>query len=205
LDADHPANGVLLPRRSSALKSSDLGKLRSNAGVLMIQISGSQSGGLILGRASPDLKTWASDIDHKPDTYVAGQYMLFPGRKSTMYVFGVPPGRWRISGVTNSSYAALELNFCLGSPSFEIKAGDVLYAGAFDMDAADIGPDLDLAPAKRWLGSAPQTERLQAVSYMNGSRAPCSGDEIYALEVKGAPFDPSYQWGSKAPLLELKR
>ena len=109
-----------------------------------------------------------------------------------MFVFAVPAGRWRLYGLG----AAPTLNLCLGSPSFEVKAGEVVYAGAYDLDAAELGPDLDLAPAKAWLGA--QGRPLRAASYVNGSLGPCGDNSIYALEIKGAPFEPGYAWGSRA-------
>ena len=71
----------------------------------------------------------------------------------------------------------------------------MLYAGAFDLAAEDITPDMDLAPARAWLGDAARP--VSAAAYANGSLGPCGDNSIYALEFKGAPFEPGYAWGSR--------
>jgi hypothetical protein len=74
----------------------------------------------------------------------------------------------------------------------------VVYAGSFDFAATDMGPDLDLSPAKAWLGATPQAQVLRPAAYVNGTRGLCGANHIYALEVKGAPFEQGYVWGSAA-------
>jgi len=140
---------------------------------------------VLLSREGASDDAFPSRVDHAPDVIETD-----PWHGST-FAFAVPPGRWRISGIGKP----MVLNFCLGAPSFEVKAGEVVYAGSFDLGAADVGPDLDLAPAKTWLAGHPQAEAVHAAVYTNGSRGPCSGNAIYALEVKGAPFEPEYAWG----------
>ena len=88
------------------------------------------------------------------------------------------------------------LNFCLGSPSFEVKAGEIVYAGSFDLSASVFEPNMDLAPAKSWLADPSKT--VLAATYVNGSQGRCSNNTIYALEINGAPFEPGYGWGSRA-------
>jgi hypothetical protein len=115
---------------------------------------------------------------------------LFAHQKMTAIV--VPPGRWRIYGLGLSPI----LNLCLGSPSFEIKAGEIVYAGEFDLSRDDVSPNLDLAPAQAWL--AGQNRKITPAAYANGSLGPCGDNSIYALEFKDAPFEPGYAWGSRA-------
>jgi hypothetical protein len=112
-------------------------------------------------------------------------------REPTWFVYAVPPGRWRI-GWSNF------LSYCLGSPSFEIKAGEAVYAGTFHIEGPTLAPDLDLAPAKAYLGG-PSAETLRAAVYRNGERGSCMGlSHDYALEFPGAPFAPGYSWGGAA-------
>jgi hypothetical protein len=141
---------------------------------------------VLLSREGTSENVFPSRVDHAPDVIETDPW------HGNTFAFAVPPGRWRISGIGKP----MVLDFCLGAPSFEVKAGEVVYAGLFDLGAADLGPDLDLAPAKAWLAGHPQAEAVRAAVYTNGSRGPCSGNAIYALEVKGAPFEPEYVWGS---------
>jgi len=181
------------PRKT--LAPTDLAGLRSDAAVVMVQVKGigAQGGlGVAFNRIGADAETMPSITDHAPDMVFAGTGWLYAHREGNMFVFAVPAGRWRLYGLG----AAPTLNLCLGSPSFEVKAGEVVYAGAYDLDAAELGPDLDLAPAKAWLGA--QGRPLREASYVNGSLGPCGDNSIYALEIKGAPFEPGYAWGSRA-------
>lgn len=103
----------------------------------------------------------------------------------------VPAGRWRISQTR-------VINHCLGSPSFEVEPGEVVYIGTFDMSGDDMGPDLDLAPARSAM-QGPGAERLRAAVYRNGSTDSCRVPFVrYPLEIEGAPFEPGYRMGSAA-------
>lgn len=108
--------------------------------------------------------------------------------------YAVPTGRWRMESL---GY----LSFCLGSPAFEARAGDIIYAGTFDYSARRLGPDLDLEPVRAWLSETSFGERVRAAEYSNGwvSRCDRGKNEIYAVEVEGAPFREGYEWGSAAP------
>lgn len=101
----------------------------------------------------------------------------------------VPAGRWRISQTR-------VVNHCLGSPSFEVAAGETVYIGTFDMSGDDMGPDLDLAPARAAI-QGPAAARLRAAVYRNGSTDTCRVPFVrYPLEIEGAPFESDYRWGS---------
>jgi hypothetical protein len=135
---------------------------------------------------------YPSRTDHRPDSFAAGQIpSIWHHGGSYMFAFAVPAGRWRVNYIASW----IVLNFCLGSPSFDVAAGDVVYAGAFDFSGQYLGPDLDLAPAKAWLAGLPQALTVRPAVYLNGSLGVCGNNEIYALEVKGAPFEPGYVWG----------
>ena len=64
------------------------------------------------------------------------------------------------------------------------------------MGGTEIGPDLDLTPASAWLANTGKT--ASAARYVNGSQGPCGDGDIYALEIKGAPFEPGCAWGGSA-------
>ncbi|MDB5431203.1 MAG: hypothetical protein JWP35_2319 [Caulobacter sp.] len=113
-------------------------------------------------------------------------------KRAPFAAIAVLPGQWRIAGFGM-------LNFCLGAPSFEVKAGEVIYAGAFDFAAADLGPSLALDGAKGWLGAGSAAEALRPASYSNGSTDSCGGYGVYALEIKGAPYADGYHWGGAMP------
>jgi hypothetical protein len=93
----------------------------------------------------------------------------------------------------------IELNFCLGSPSFEVKAGEVVYAGQLDMKQDRLVPNFALEPVTAWLAGAKAAARLRPAGYTNGSRGTCAPNSIYALEFEGAPFEQGYVLGSKVP------
>ncbi|MCX7357476.1 MAG: hypothetical protein NT015_04930 [Alphaproteobacteria bacterium] len=115
------------------------------------------------------------------------------------HIVQVPPGRWRVTSITQTSgfdYAVYITDFCLGAPSFEVRAGEAVYAGSFTQRGA-FGPDMDLTAAQADLAEVPAiASRLRAASYINGATYPCGGTYIYALEVPGAPFSEDYAYGS---------
>lgn len=121
------------------------------------------------------------------------------------HVLPVPPGRWRLTSITRQppfEQGIYTTTFCLGAPSFDIAAGEAVYAGAFDPTLA-FAPNMDLAPIQASLADAPAiTSRLRAASYVNGATYPCDGTYIYALEVQSAPFMPGYNAGSNYGLRE---
>lgn len=108
-------------------------------------------------------------------------------RPETVYslVFEVAPGRWRIDSIAGDNQAAL--SFCLGSPAFDVAEGEIVYAGAFDLGGADLGPQMALGPVQQALTGTGLAERLRPARYENGSRGPCIGNNAYALEVPAAP------------------
>ena len=132
-------------------------------------------------------------VDKPKTVFVAFQHGLSGNRKDgRFYAFSVQPGLWRLAGIH-------ALNLCLGSPAFEVKAGEVVYAGSFDLSAEGIGPDLSLDGPRAYLAGHAVASRLRPAAYRNGIVDRCQGvGSIYALEVPGAPFEPGYQGGSRA-------
>ncbi|MGZ3314987.1 MAG: hypothetical protein ACXU8Q_12510 [Caulobacteraceae bacterium] len=109
------------------------------------------------------------------------------------YVIAAPPGHWRLQGVAGAS-------FCLGGPSFDVGAGEAVFAGAFDA-SAPYAPDLDMAPAKAELADAALAARLKPAQWSNGESFPCGvmrPKAIFVLEIPNAPFAAGYHSGSRA-------
>jgi hypothetical protein len=174
------------------LKPTDVATVRPDAGVLLVRLKGLDlhaGRGLIFNREGPDKDTAPSLTDHAPDIVIFSKGLLFARREGDMFAVAAPPGRWRLYGLG----VMPTLNLCLGSPSFELKAGEVVYAGAFDLSADDLGPDLDLAPARAWLAGV--GDKVKAAVYTNGSQGPCGDNTIYALELEGVPFEAGHASG----------
>ena len=177
------------PTRS--LKPGELSLAPPEGGVILVRIRGigpKGGGGMSFSRLAPSGDASAAVDDHAPGYAVAALGWIYAKREGNWFAFAVPAGQWRISG---SGF----LSYCLGAPSFTVGAGEVVYAGAFDLAGQSIGPDLDLEPARTYLAGAPAANLRPAV-YQNGARGSCRGfGVIYALEIPGTPFDPDYAWG----------
>lgn len=100
-----------------------------------------------------------------------------------LYVFEVPPGRWLLQGDVIS-------NFCLGTPGFEVRSGEAVFAGTFSSEAVgDLQPKMALEPAKAETPPA-IAGRLRAAEWRNGFTFDCAAPPstlLDAFEVAGAP------------------
>ncbi len=174
------------------LKPAEIASVPPFAGVILVRIKGigpKGGGGMVFARQGRRRDAPPSIDDHAPDYVVGAMGWIYAKREGNWFAFAVPPGRWRIA---SSGF----LSYCLGSPSFEVGAGEVVYAGTVDLAGQSFGPDLDLEPAKTYLAAASPAAKLRPAAYRNGSRGSCRGfGVIYALEIPGAPFDPDYAWG----------
>jgi hypothetical protein len=187
LDAKWPTKGLMPDQIATTLPE---------AGIIVVRLaSASRNDGLrlTLVRMGTDSNVKPSANDHAPDTVTVGE-IKGAGKGGTFAAFAAPPGRWRIAAIGGLA----DIGFCMGAPSFPVAAGEVVYAGTFNMAAADIGPDLTLEAPKAWLAGKPAAETIRPAVYTNGSQAACSYNGIYALEFKGVPNDPDYHWGSVA-------
>ena len=147
--------------------------------------------GVTFSRLPPTDGDPPSRLDGAPDTVSATTGYMFAKREGNWFILAVAPGRWHIAG---SGF----VDYCLGSPSFEAKAGDVIYAGTFHLEGPVLGPDLDLAPAREYL-AGPLADRIVPAMYRNGASQPCQGFSVtYGLEFPNLPFDPAYDGGSVA-------
>lgn len=140
-------------------------------------------------------------LDGQPAVFVAkppGRLIAPAGERLTegTLVFSVPPGRWRLNAMNQNEFS---MSFCLGAPSFEVAAGEVVYAGAYYTELGPRGPDLSLDRAREALADAPVlAARLRPAEYRNGETFLCNGAYLYAYEVDGAPFREGYVHGSMA-------
>jgi hypothetical protein len=179
---------------SKPLKPADIATTLPGAGVIVVQLKGvslKNGIGIALTRIGPDKDTYPSTIDHAPDALNFQMSTLSANDKGKFLAFAAPPGRWRIAAMN----VAPRLGFCLGAPSFAVEAGEVIYAGSFDLGASDIGPDLSLDVPKAWLAGEPAADAIRPAVYINGSQGRCGYNGIYALEINGAPYEEGYKWG----------
>lgn len=178
---------------AQSLKTSELDKAPPGSALIVARVTGISNahgvgvGFMRMGEGPDDRPGFR---DHMPDTAHATTGFLFAKKDGNWFIRAVPPGRWRIS-------ASNVLNYCLGSPFFEVNAGEVVYAGTFHLEGPNLGPDLDLEPVRTYLGQA--GPNVRAAVYRNGSRGRCYESQVaYALEFPGAPFEPDYLWGTAA-------
>ena len=166
----------------------DLSQTPADSAWIVMRVIGLDLGkGRTLGLARVGTDRWdrPSFRDHMPDLYGYYGYR----NKVDWFISTVPPGRWRLTNLGGRE-------LCLGAPAFDVKAGDVIYAGTFDLTAQEIAPDLTLDSARAYLANTPIADRLQPAAYHNGEMGLCSGG-MYAYEIKGAPFAPGYAFGSR--------
>ena len=200
--ASKPAAALPEMKRSAKppkpLKAQDMGGVPVGDGLVVVSVAG--AGPIILGfeRIGPNADTPAW-VDGQPGAFVATQAPTHVanagGGSGSVLAFALPPGRWRLAYEGNGEVAA---SFCLGSPAFDLAAGDVIYAGSFN-PAALGNPDLSVDSVKAVFPSmSGLADRLKPAVYMNGTTGTCSGAYAYALEIPSHPFVGAYAWGSVA-------
>ncbi len=174
------------------IKPDGIASAPADAAILVVGVKGNGAS-IHFQRVGKDPSKPASLQDDRVDTVIVSTRRV--QGKSGLMVVAVPSGQWRIE----SFVGARPLAFCLGAPSFTLKPGQVVYAGTFDLAGEDLGPDLSLDSPRAFLGNQAASGALAAAEYRNGSLGACGGGAIFALEIKGAPFEPGYAWGGAAP------
>jgi len=192
-----PEKPIIKPLRP--LKPEELGGVPAGSALIAVTVSGVGDNRLFFQRVGPKADTPAI-ADGKPaDFTVAQAYQSFAKAGEaggTTVVYAVPPGRWRLAAMSAGEFS---VNFCMGAPSFAAAAGDVVYAGAFDMDSKTLTPDMTLAAAKGvFPGLSTLGDKLRPAEWINGSTGVCGGVYIYALEFPDRPFAAGYRLGSLA-------
>jgi hypothetical protein len=181
------------------LKPAELAAAPAEAGIVIVSIRGmgmTRGNGFVFRRIGPRPDVRAAAVDHGPDRFEA---LGGPLTGARTLAFALPPGRWRIGSEING---VMELNYCLGSPSFELKAGDVVYAGNLDLKSESLRPDLSLDRIRQWLAETPAAAAVKPATRTNGPQDPCGPKRTYTLEFDGAPFEAGYSLGSRAPRAE---
>lgn len=102
----------------------------------------------------------------------------------------VPAGIWFVQG------ALVNLDNCLGAPSFEVGEGMTAYLGTFDTTADKMNVSMEMTMLNEAL--AQSAMKVTPVQWRNGFTYPCRQTLMYALEFEGFPFNESYKWGSQA-------
>lgn len=181
------------------LKPTELTSVPPESAIVIVRVKGVSmryGNGVLFARMPASGDAPPSYVDRAPDILDAGVGAIFGKPDGNWMIFAAPPGRWRLSAMGLLYYVTL----CLGGPAFEAKAGEVIYAGTFDLSSETFGPDLDLAAPKSYLSGQPAASSVHAASYVNGARGRCDNPFynsrfLYALEIPGAPFEPGYAWG----------
>jgi hypothetical protein len=179
--SEKDATRTLKPDQIAAVSASD--------GVIIFHVTGASLGngdGIVFRNET------AEAAEQQPNV-IAGRADTGNFQRSAWFVFRAPPGRWKIESFSVAR-GYLVVNLCLGAPSFEVHAGDVIYAGSFDYASQKFAPDLSLDPVRQWLGSR-WSERVKPAVYVNGDRGICAGTYIYNYEIEGAGYQPGYNWG----------
>lgn len=186
------------------LKPKEMATIPPDLAVIVIRLRGYpvvKGTTLFFNRIPTDSQATAWSFDNVVDNFKVGLPEATYGPAGSMqertFVVAVPPGRWALTQASRLFY--LE-RFCLGAPAFDVGAGDVVFAGTFDLSAQSWAPDMNPGPVSQIAASLPGgAERLKAASWRNGNRGPCFGAAIYNLEIPGAPYVEGYTWGGAAP------
>lgn len=183
------------------LTPENVASLPADTALVIIKVVGTgrtNGEGLGIGRAGfrqlpPSVRQ--RETDPVEGFYAAVKWTLFKGsdreRREALIAIPVVPGDYRIESRMNT------MEYCLGAPVTEVRPGDVVFLGTFDIAGPVLGPDLSLDPAQAFLANDPdRLARLRPAQWRNGHTAPCGLVYFYALEIPGAPFEAGYTGGS---------
>jgi len=179
---------------SRPLKLAALGALDPGAALVVFDIRDTgMTNAVTFVREGPDPTRPAWAVDQQKDTvWIAGGSTFQTKDGARLGAYAVPPGRWRLLTV-GGPYSIT--SFCLGAPGFDVAAGEVVFAGRYSFKEAEFGPNLALDDSRAMLAAWPDlAAKLRPAAYVNGNLGLCEGQNLYALEVKGAPFVPGYAW-----------
>lgn len=165
--------------------------LPKGSAVVVVRLGGTTGRSVIFERVGPTLDSPAW-TDGLPATFTATASFKVPKGQTSAdktLAFVVPEGRWRIAAMSKGE---TKTSFCLRSPAFDVASGEVVFAGAFQLDAEDAAPRTDTASAQLALATAPALAgKVRPAAYVNGYEGWCHGTYLYAYEVPGAPSAPA--------------
>ena len=182
---------------AEALTVAQVGALAPDATVVIVRVwGGPAQSTVVLVRAD------AAEGDEQQDSILAAvPQRRRAGQTYETLVFAVPPGHWRVTGMTASGRLT---SFCMGAPGFDVAAGEAVFAGSFAFGVAgERRPDLSVERTYTELSAAPALmQRLRPAAYRNGETFECGAGAsfVHALEVRDAPFVEGYSWGSLAQI-----
>ncbi|MGA0599126.1 hypothetical protein ACO2Q3_00305 [Caulobacter sp. KR2-114] len=185
-------------RPPKPLKDVELGGAPPHMALIVVNVGGDDRVVKVtLERVGPD---WATPAwsDGKPAQITAALPATTVAkagqRNGATLVFPAAPGRWRIASV---GVGEVTLSLCFGSPAFEVKEGEVVYAGAFAPD--HVMPDMTLEPARAAFPAlSTAVDKLRAAEWINGAQGQCEGTYFYVMEAPGRPYLPDYRFGARA-------
>ena len=181
------------------LKPEELGGVPNGTGLIVVNVSGLGDNALYFARVGPNPQTPAT-VDGKAGGFMVAQpdkAFAKAGTSAGMtVVYAVPPGRWSLAGMSAGEFS---VSFCMGAPSFTVAAGDVVFAGSFDMASKTLTPDMSVDAVKGvFPGLSTLPDKVRAAEWANGATGACGGVYIYALEFPSRPFADGYHMGSLA-------
>ncbi len=92
---------------------------------------------------TPETPAWVAD--QQPDRFsvtLSGRAAVRGApERTTTAAFAVPPGRWRLASVSEGVFS---LSLCRAAPAFDLKAGETVFAGRFDLTTAAAAPQTRL-------------------------------------------------------------
>lgn len=202
LSAPKPPPQLVNFREAFITKSTPLDQVASRpagSAVIIVTLRGRRKSNdtrMSLGRSPIDRVAVASVADGPiAMLLLLGRGISRPasGTREETFVMVVPPGRWTLGGVGEL------VSFCMGAPAFEARAGEVIYAGAFDFDTPGLGPDMADAGIRAFLmAQAPEAAvAMRGASWINGETYTCAGAGMYALEFPAFPFREGYVPGGE--------
>jgi hypothetical protein len=174
------------------VRERDIARLSDNSSLLIARVHGlGYQSGVVFVRLGATENT----IDYVnavvPTAFISGP-------KEQTVVAVVPPGRWRLSAFHGP--AGYVTSLCMGAPSFDLGAGDVVFAGSFAFGEHGSRLDMHLDHARTALAAAPTlSARVRAAEYRNGATFSCgAASGFYSYEIAGVPYADDYRFGSRA-------
>jgi hypothetical protein len=181
------------------LSAEQIDSVRSDTAIVFFTLRGdlARRGYFSVVREGPDSETPAW-IDRHPWQF--GKTAGRPGNSAhdrLTIAVAVPPGRWRIAGFGITPGDTLT-SLCLGAPFFDVSAGDIVYAGAFDFDEGVLHQDMSFDPEQIVPPEAPNSRsKLSPAKWRNGASSACQF-YIYAFEFPNLRYAEGYHWGGAA-------